>query len=107
MRSTIDLAHNLGLTVVAEGVENEDAAAMLLAYGCDGAQGFHFGRPAAGDALTALLTDSLSQPLEPSARASGARLSDSSRTPCGFQWHTDPIERTIRSVQSRRTAGRD
>ena len=67
VRSTIDLAHNLGLTVVAEGVEGEPAAKMLVDYECDSAQGFHFGRPAAGEELTALLADSVL----PSARAAG------------------------------------
>jgi diguanylate cyclase (GGDEF)-like protein/PAS domain S-box-containing protein len=45
VRSTIDVAHNLGLTVVAEGVEDEAAADLLVAYGCDSAQGYLFGRP--------------------------------------------------------------
>ena len=39
VRSTIDLAHNLGLTVVAEGVEDEITLDMLVEYGCDSAQG--------------------------------------------------------------------
>jgi diguanylate cyclase (GGDEF)-like protein/PAS domain S-box-containing protein len=46
VRSTIDLAHNLGLTVIAEGVEDEEALGRLLEYRCDGAQGYLFGRPA-------------------------------------------------------------
>jgi diguanylate cyclase (GGDEF)-like protein/PAS domain S-box-containing protein len=45
VRSTIDFAHNLGLGVVAEGVENEIALDALIAYGCDSAQGYLFGRP--------------------------------------------------------------
>jgi diguanylate cyclase (GGDEF)-like protein len=39
VRSTIDLAHNLGLRVVAEGVESDDVRARLAALGCDAAQG--------------------------------------------------------------------
>jgi diguanylate cyclase len=39
VRSTIDLAHNLGWKVVAEGVESDDVQARLLALGCDAAQG--------------------------------------------------------------------
>jgi diguanylate cyclase (GGDEF)-like protein/PAS domain S-box-containing protein len=42
VRSTIDLAHNLGLRVVAEGVESEATAALLAQLGCDQAQGYHF-----------------------------------------------------------------
>ena len=45
VRSTIDLAHNLGLTVVAEGVENEHVWNMLRELNCDHAQGYHMGRP--------------------------------------------------------------
>jgi len=45
VRSTIDLAHNLGLRVVAEGVENGDIWNLLEILGCDQAQGFHLCRP--------------------------------------------------------------
>jgi diguanylate cyclase (GGDEF)-like protein/PAS domain S-box-containing protein len=59
VRSTIDLAHNLGLSVVAEGVEDDVALAMLIDYGCDTAQGFLFSRPCPADELTPWLTESL------------------------------------------------
>jgi len=50
VRSTIDLAHNLGLTVVAEGVENEDVEDRLLVMGCDIVQGTYVSVPRrAGD----------------------------------------------------------
>jgi diguanylate cyclase (GGDEF)-like protein len=45
VRSTIDLAHNLGLTVVAEGVENAKVWDLLRELECDEAQGFHMGKP--------------------------------------------------------------
>lgn len=45
VRSTIDLAHNLGLTVVAEGVENDAALTALRALHCDEAQGYFISRP--------------------------------------------------------------
>jgi EAL domain-containing protein (putative c-di-GMP-specific phosphodiesterase class I) len=45
--STIDLAHNLGLTVIAEGVENQQVARLLRQQKCDAAQGFYFARPMA------------------------------------------------------------
>jgi diguanylate cyclase (GGDEF)-like protein len=55
VRSTIELAHNLGLTVVAEGVENEHTWRDLLHYGCDAAQGYQIGRPGtAAEVLGAL-----------------------------------------------------
>ena len=46
VRSTIDLAHNLGLRVVAEGVESDEVQARLLALGCDAAQGTFIRAPA-------------------------------------------------------------
>jgi len=45
VRSTIDLAHNLGLSVVAEGVENAQTWALLQALHCDEAQGYYMARP--------------------------------------------------------------
>jgi diguanylate cyclase (GGDEF)-like protein/PAS domain S-box-containing protein len=49
VRSTADLAHNLGLTVVAEGVENQWTLDLLSSFGCDQAQGFHIARPMPSD----------------------------------------------------------
>jgi diguanylate cyclase (GGDEF)-like protein len=45
VRGAIDLGHNLGLTVVAEGVEGAAHVAALHQLGCDIAQGFHYARP--------------------------------------------------------------
>jgi diguanylate cyclase (GGDEF)-like protein len=45
VRSTIELGHNLGLRVVAEGVETSHTWDRLLELGCDTAQGFHVSRP--------------------------------------------------------------
>ena len=45
VRTTIDLAHNLGIKVVAEGVESLAAAQKLQEFDCDYAQGFYLGRP--------------------------------------------------------------
>jgi EAL domain-containing protein (putative c-di-GMP-specific phosphodiesterase class I) len=44
--SVIELAHRLGLRVVAEGVEDEVTLARLAELGCDQTQGFLYGRPA-------------------------------------------------------------
>ena len=49
VRSTIDLAHNLGLTVVAEGVETAAIQDRLRALHCDEAQGYHIARPLPAD----------------------------------------------------------
>ena len=51
VRSTVELAHNLGLSVVAEGVENEAVWKLLRELGCDQAQGHHMGRPMPADAF--------------------------------------------------------
>lgn len=52
VRSTIDLAHNLGYLVVAEGVENLDSLNLLAVLGCDHAQGYHIAYPLpAGDLI--------------------------------------------------------
>lgn len=45
VRTTIDLAHNLGMKVVAEGVESIKVAQLLKILGCDQAQGYYLGRP--------------------------------------------------------------
>jgi len=45
VRSTIDLAHNMGLAVVAEGVEDEATLEHLRSLGCDMVQGFFLSRP--------------------------------------------------------------
>lgn len=45
VRSIIDLAHNLSLKVIAEGVENQDVWDRLATLGCDAAQGFYMSRP--------------------------------------------------------------
>ncbi|MFI7543622.1 putative bifunctional diguanylate cyclase/phosphodiesterase [Actinoplanes sp. NPDC049599] len=46
VRTIVDLAHNLGLAAVAEGVETPAQVAVLRELGCDKVQGYHFGRPA-------------------------------------------------------------
>ncbi|TML37294.1 MAG: EAL domain-containing protein [Actinobacteria bacterium] len=55
VQSTIDLGHNLGLRVVAEGVENEETYNKLAALGCDYAQGYFLSRPLSPDKATAWL----------------------------------------------------
>jgi diguanylate cyclase (GGDEF)-like protein/PAS domain S-box-containing protein len=45
VRSTIDLGHALGLSVVAEGVETRSVMERLVPFGCDVAQGYYLGRP--------------------------------------------------------------
>jgi EAL domain-containing protein (putative c-di-GMP-specific phosphodiesterase class I) len=55
VRSTIDLGHNLGLKVVAEGIENEAVWQLLAEMGCDQGQGYFIGRPMPADQLVGWL----------------------------------------------------
>jgi EAL domain-containing protein (putative c-di-GMP-specific phosphodiesterase class I) len=68
VRSTIDLAHNLGLSVVAEGVENAHVQQQLTQLGCDEGQGYHLCRPMPAERAARLCT-----PLAAAARGK-ARL---------------------------------
>jgi diguanylate cyclase (GGDEF)-like protein len=52
VRSTIDLAHNLGLKVVAEGVESEEIYDLLRILRCDTAQGFYLSQPNSAATIT-------------------------------------------------------
>lgn len=52
VRSTIDLSHNLGLDVVAEGVEDGDTLRRLRDLGCDRAQGYFVSRPVPANVFT-------------------------------------------------------
>ncbi|HEY5430707.1 MAG TPA: EAL domain-containing protein, partial [Solirubrobacteraceae bacterium] len=58
VRSTINLGHDLGLNVIAEGVEDSATLASLAELGCDHAQGYHVSRPMPADAFSAWLTHS-------------------------------------------------
>jgi diguanylate cyclase (GGDEF)-like protein len=57
VKSTIELAHNLGFKVVAEGVESDAISRMLLALGCNTAQGYHYCRPIGSVAFTRWLLE--------------------------------------------------
>lgn len=56
VNSTIVLANSLGMSVIAEGVEEADQVALLQSYGCNQIQGYYFSRPMQSHPFTALLT---------------------------------------------------
>ncbi len=58
VRSTIELGHNMGIKVVAEGVENKEAYQRLAELGCDAAQGYYMGRPLPAAELSRWLDES-------------------------------------------------
>ena len=71
VRSTVDLGHNLGLSVVAEGVEDGETLSALAELGCDAAQGYFIARPMPASAfldwLEARPSEAGASPAAPSA----------------------------------------
>lgn len=62
VRTIIDLGHNLGLKVVAEGVESLAAKEMLVEFRCDEAQGYYFSRPVSAADVSRLIRKPQSAP---------------------------------------------
>jgi EAL domain-containing protein (putative c-di-GMP-specific phosphodiesterase class I) len=67
VRATIEMAHTLGIRVLAEGVETEEQLAFLSRYGCDMMQGYLFSKPLPLDELAELLRQGRSLPLAKTA----------------------------------------
>jgi diguanylate cyclase (GGDEF)-like protein/PAS domain S-box-containing protein len=65
VRSVLDLGHNLGLEVVAEGVESQHVLEVLTALRCDFAQGYLLARPVAEEELPSLLQKFQQRPVTP------------------------------------------
>ena len=55
VRAIVDLAHNLGMEVLAEGIEKQEQVASILALDCDFGQGEYFSKPLGHDAMKAML----------------------------------------------------
>ena len=85
VRSAIDLGHNLGLEVVAEGVESNAIWRNLAGLGCDVAQGFYLARPMPSDTLVGWLERHAAATVEgleeKRARSSSGARRRSSSTP--------------------------
>jgi diguanylate cyclase (GGDEF)-like protein len=60
IRATVGLAHDLGLSIVAEGVENQESQDLLKALNCEYAQGYHICRPAPAKEIGKLLSNTKS-----------------------------------------------
>ena len=69
VKSTVNLGHDLGLTIVAEGVEDEPTLTRLAQLGCDRAQGYHLGRPMTPEAFAAWIRSSRNSPTDRSTQA--------------------------------------
>ncbi|TGN39433.1 putative bifunctional diguanylate cyclase/phosphodiesterase [Marinobacter confluentis] len=73
VKSTIDMAHGLGLSIVAEGIENREAWHLLKQWGCETGQGFYMSRPVGAEELPATLQ--ALQALKPELVTSGETTS--------------------------------
>jgi diguanylate cyclase (GGDEF)-like protein len=90
VRSTIDLARNLGLTVVAEGVESETIWKTLAGLGCDIAQGNYLTAPLPGAKLSAWF-DQRDQPETSVGGTNGHGPAKAARAALGdAHWHAEP-----------------
>ena len=79
--STIGLAHSLGMTLVAEGVEDEATAGHLAQSGCDESQGFFFSRPVTAPVLEEWLDARGQTPRRSAAAGGSAALTPSRHRP--------------------------
>ncbi len=82
VRSTVELGHNLGLKVVAEGVENEVVWDRLKALGCDDGQGYYMSRPLPADTFAEWLEHSPWAVRRAADEAIGDTLGE--KAPAGF-----------------------
>jgi diguanylate cyclase len=68
VRAAVRLAHELGIEIVAEGIETEGQAQFLLSAGCEYGQGYYFSKPVSAEHATALLRLGTIRPIQRSLR---------------------------------------
>jgi EAL domain-containing protein (putative c-di-GMP-specific phosphodiesterase class I) len=71
VRSTVDLAHNLGLRAIAEGVEDAEILRLMAELGCDQAQGFHIAEPMPAEQVPGWQRDWAERRLSTTVRTAG------------------------------------
>ncbi|MCB1014183.1 MAG: EAL domain-containing protein [Acidimicrobiales bacterium] len=81
--SIVSLATTLGLTIVAEGVEDEPTLALVRELGCDRSQGYHHQRPATADALSRWLADQPCRRLTDGAGPAPTPVTEAGSAPAG------------------------
>ena len=81
VRAVVGFAHTLGLSIVAEGVENAETAACLREYGCDAAQGYFYSPPVTPEALLDLVKTAPSGVMAPASMTGEGRLGAGPATP--------------------------
>jgi diguanylate cyclase (GGDEF)-like protein/PAS domain S-box-containing protein len=75
IRTIVELAHNLGMDIIAEGVETAPQLAQLKALGCEYAQGYYFGKPTDQQTAWALISaESSRKPENRSRKADGGSI---------------------------------
>ncbi len=72
VRTIVVLAQNLGMDVVAEGVETNDQLALLKKLGCENGQGYYFSKPVNSDGAERIIADTYSSLVSPLHQLSGA-----------------------------------
>ncbi|WP_018634453.1 EAL domain-containing protein [Parafrankia elaeagni] len=92
VRSTIGLAHELGLRIVVEGVDSASTLAKLRNYGCDLAQGYFIGRPRPADEVTPMLTVPAPTPVPAPAPAGVAGPAAVAMSPSAAAVLTPPVQ---------------
>ena len=91
VRAIIDLAHQLGITVVAEGIENAATVAWLCEHGCDIGQGYHLGIPLTAANITQLLTATHTEHSDPSGHSTTRSSHPHSHPPDPITTRQEPI----------------